>query len=179
MTYQSKNPIISEAIEKAWENAKNQREAAENYLQMLRSDKVLRDAATARYLQRIASEDVSARPRANRISFRREAEKISKQVVLQKGETSTPNVSLKNTAAVYSKSILDYFALPDLGIPLGDANRAELEGVVRKEQGKMTTHRRNYKFLSAILAKVPEGKIVRDVWKPEDVEAIHTDVMVS
>ena len=67
MTYQSKNPIISEAIEKAWETAKNQREAAENYLQMLRSDKVLRDAATARYLQRIASEDVSARPRANRI----------------------------------------------------------------------------------------------------------------
>ena len=179
MTYQTKNPIISEAIEKAWENAKNQREAAENYLQMLRSDKVLRDAATARYLQRIASEDVSARSRANRISFRREAEKISKQVVLQKGETSTPSVSLKNTAAVYSKSILDYFALPDLGIPLGDANREELEGVVRKEQGKMTTHRRNYKFLSAILAKVPEGKIVRDVWKPEDVEAIHTDVMVS
>ena len=36
MTYQSKNPIISEAIEKAWENAKNQREAAENYLKMLR-----------------------------------------------------------------------------------------------------------------------------------------------
>lgn len=179
MTYHTKNPIISEAIDKAWENAKNQREAADNYLQMLRSDKVLRDAATARYLQRIASEDVSARSRANRISFRREAEKISKQVVLQKGEQSTPNVSLKNTAAVYSKSILDYFALPDLGIPLGDANRAELEGVVRKEQGKMTTHRRNYKFLSAILAKVPEGKIVRDVWKPEDVEAIHTDVMVS
>ena len=55
MTYHTKNPIISEAIEKAWENAKSQREAAENYLQMLRSDKVLRDAATARYLQRIAS----------------------------------------------------------------------------------------------------------------------------
>ena len=179
MTYQTKNPIVSKAIEKAWENAKNQREAAENYLKMLRSDKVLRDAATARYLQRIASEDVSARSRPNRISFRREAEKISKQVVLQKGETSTPNVSLKNTAAVYSKSILDYFPLPDLGIPLGDANKAELEGVVRKEKGKMHTHRRNYKFLSAILEKMPEGKIVRDVWKAEDVEAIHTDVMVS
>ena len=179
MNAQTKNPRIMEAVEKAWENAKNQREAAENYLEMLKSDKELRDLATARYLQRIASEDVSARSRANRISFRREAQKISKQVVLQKGEQSTPSVSLKNTAAVYSKSILDYFALPDLGIPLGDANRAELEGVVRKEQGKMTTHRRNYKFLSAILAKVPEGKIVRDVWKPEDVEAIHTDVMVS
>ena len=179
MNAPTKNPRIMEAVEKAWENAKNQREAAENYLKMLKSDKELRDLATARYLQRIASEDVSARSRSNRISFRREAQKISKQVVLQKGEQSTPNVSLKNTAAVYSKSILDYFALPDLGIPLGDANRAELEGVVRKEQGKMTTHRRNYKFLSAILAKVPEGKVVRDVWKAEDVEAIHTDVMVS
>lgn len=179
MNASTKNPRIMEAVEKAWENAKNQREAAENYLKMLKSDKELRDLATARYLQRIASEDVSARSRSNRISFRREAQKISKQVVLQKGEQSTPSVSLKNTAAVYSKSILDYFALPDLGIPLGDANRAELEGVVRKEQGKMTTHRRNYKFLSAILAKVPEGKVVRDVWKAEDVEAIHTDVMVS
>ena len=179
MTYQTKNPIVSEAIEKAWENAKNQREAAENYLKMLRSDKVLRDAATARYLQRIASEDVSARPRANRISFRREAEKISKQVVLQKGETSTPNVSFKNTAAVYSRNIFDYFHLPELGIRLGDATKGDLEHAVSKEQGKMHTHRRNHKFLSAILEKMPEGKIVRDVWKAEDVEAIHTDVMVS
>ena len=179
MTYQNKNSIVAEAIDKAWEGSKNQREAAEKYLDMLRNDKNLRDAATARYLQRIASEDVSSRSRASRTNFKREAEKISKQVVLQKGETSTPNVSLKNTAAVYSKSILDYFPLPDLGIPLGDANKAELEGVVRKEQGKMTTHRRNHKFLSAILEKMPEGKIVRDVWKAEDVEAIHTDVMVS
>jgi predicted Ser/Thr protein kinase len=84
MTYQSKNPIVTEAIEKAWENSKTQKEAAEKYLQMLRNDKELRDAATARYLQRIASEDVSSRSRANRISFRREAEKISKQVVLQR-----------------------------------------------------------------------------------------------
>jgi hypothetical protein len=179
MTYQSKNPIVTQAIEKAWENSKTQKEAAEKYLQMLRNDKELRDAATARYLQRIASEDVSSRSRANRISFRREAEKISKQVVLQKGETSTPSVSLKNTAAVYSKNIFDYFQLPDLGIRLGDATKGDLEHVVQKESKKMNTHRRNHKFLSAILDKMPEGKTVRDVWKPEDVEAIHTDVMVS
>ena len=179
MTYQNKNSIVAEAIDKAWEGSKNQREAAEKYLDMLRNDKDLRDAATARYLQRIASEDVSSRSRASRTNFKREAQKIAKQVVLQKGEQSTPNVSLKNTAATYSQSIFDYFPLPDLGIPLGDASKADLEHVVRKEHGKMNTHRRNHKFLSAILEKMPEDKIVRDVWKAEDVEAIHTDVMVS
>ena len=81
MTYQSRNPIVSEAIEKAWENSKTQKQAAEKYLNMLRNNKELRDAATARYLQRIASEDVSARSRTNRISFKRQAEKISKQVL--------------------------------------------------------------------------------------------------
>jgi|TARA_R100000479_G_scaffold63951_1_gene30408 hypothetical protein len=179
MTYQSRNPIVLEAIEKAWENSKTQKQAAEKYLNMLRNDKELRDAATARYLQRIASEDVSARSRTNRISFKRQAEKISKQVLLKKGEHSTPNVSLKNTAVNYAKNIFDYFALPDLGIALGDATKADLEHVVKREHGKMNTHKRNHKFLSAILEKMPEGKIVRDVWKIEDVEAIHTDVMVS
>jgi hypothetical protein len=44
---------------------------------------------------------------------------------------------------------------------------------------KANTHRRNHKFLSAILERMPDDKIVRDVWRIEDVEAIHTDVMVS
>ena len=179
MTYQMRNPIVLEAIEKAWEASKTQKEAAEKYLEMLRSDKKLRDAATARYLQRIASEDVSARSRGNRASFRKQAEKISKQVLLQKGEHSVPSVSLKNTAALYAKNIFDYFALPDLGICLGDAMKSDLEHVVHKEGLKANTHRRNHKFLSAILEKMSEDKIVRDVWKIEDVEAIHTDVMVS
>jgi len=102
-----------------------------------------------------------------------------KQVLLKKGEHSTPNVSLKNTAVNYAKNIFDYFALPELGIALGDATKSDLEIVVKREHSKMSTHKHNHKFLSAILEKMPEGKIVRDVWKIEDVEAIHTDVMVS
>ena len=47
MTYQTRNPIVLEAIEKAWENSKTQKQAAEKYLNMLRNDKELRDAATA------------------------------------------------------------------------------------------------------------------------------------
>lgn len=179
MTYQPRNPIITNAIEEAWNNSNNQKEAAEKYLNMLRNDKTLREIATARYLQRIASEDVSRRSRLNRVSFRLEAEKISKQTILQKGEQASPNVSFKNTAATYSKSIFEYFHLPGLGIRLGDAMKNDLQYVVQNENKKMKTHHRNCKFLTAILIKMPDDKAVRDVWKPEDVEAIHTDVMVS
>jgi len=179
MTYQPRNSMITDAIEKAWNNSNNQKEAAEKYLNMLRNDKVLRDAVTARHLQRIASEDVSRRSRLNRINFRLEAEKISKQKVLQKGEQTSPNVSFKNTAAAYSKNIFEYFHLPGLGIRLGDAMKSDLQHVVQNENKKMKTHHRNYKFLTAILEKMPDDKSVRDVWKSEDVEAIHTDVMVS
>ncbi len=54
MTYPNNSSIVAAAIDKAGEGSKNQREAAEKYLEMLRSDKELREATTARYLQRIA-----------------------------------------------------------------------------------------------------------------------------
>ena len=180
MTYQEpKKSLVLEAVEKAWDGSKTHREAAEKYLKMLREDTALREAATERVLERVATEDVSRRSRSSRATFKREAEKVTRQVVLKKGETSTPSVSLKNTASVYAKDMFERFMLPKLGISLGDATRDDLVQVVQSEEGLMRTHKRNHKFFSAILNKMPEDKIVRDVWTIEDVEKLHTETMAA
>jgi ASC-1-like (ASCH) protein len=51
--------------------------------------------------------------------------------------------------------------------------------VVQSEEGLMRTHKRNHKFFSAILKKMPEDKIVRDVWTIEEVEKLHTETMAA
>ena len=84
--------IVSEAVEKAWEGSSSAKEASEKYLVMLQQDDVLREEATRRHLERIAYLDVVAQPRGYRARLKRAAH----QVVLSKGETSTPAVSLKN-----------------------------------------------------------------------------------
>ena len=174
MTYQEpRRSLVAEAVEKAWQGAKTHKEAVEKYLAMLRSDKELRNAATERVLERIATEDVSRRSRESRSIFKREAQ----QAVLQKGETSEPAVSLKNTAAIYARDMFDRFMLPKLGIALGDATKKNLQEVVASEAGLMVTHKRNHKFFSALLEKMPDDKPVRDVWTIEDVEKLHTKTM--
>ena len=85
MTYQSRNPIVLERPLKNLGELKNAKSKLLKSILICCAMTKNCVMLAARYLQRIASEDVSARSRTNRISFKRQA--LSKQVLLKKVST--------------------------------------------------------------------------------------------
>jgi len=167
--------IVSEAVEKAWEGSSSAKEASEKYLAMLQQDDVLREEATRRHLERIAYLDVVAQPRGYRARLKRAAH----QTVLNKGETSTPAVSLKNMAPAYAKDMFERWLLPNTGICLGDATSEDLEQAIMHETSRSKHHEGQRSFYSAIKARVTDDKVVRDVWNISEVKAEYEQALVE
>ena len=115
---------VSKAIAEAWEGSISAKQAAEKYVAMLKEDQALRDEATESWLERIAYQDIVKYPRGYRSAFKSNAQKLK---VLQKGETSTPNVALTGVVSIYAQDMFERFRLPNTGVPLGDATREDLE----------------------------------------------------
>ena len=162
--------LVRLAVEKAWADAANATEAKDRYLEMLKTNEALRTEATARYLEKIAHWDTVVRPTLDRHLF--------KKHVLSKGETSTPNVSRKNTMKMYAKDLFETIRLPETGIKLGEATRQDLDKAISFEKSRAQHHTHQQSFWSSIQKRLKkDDAVVKDVWTPVEVEQTYEEIL--
>tara|TARA_R100001460_G_scaffold64039_1_gene104189 strand:+ start:2230 stop:2742 length:513 start_codon:yes stop_codon:yes gene_type:complete len=162
--------LVSLAVEKAWSNAANATEAKDRYLEMLKTDEALRTEATARYLEKIARWDTVVRPKLDRAMFKRH--------VLSKGQTSTPNVSRKNTMKMYAKDLFETLRLPETGVKLGQATRQDLDKAISFEKSRAQHHTHQQSFWSSIQKRLKkDDAMVKDVWTPVEIEQTYEEIL--
>ena len=167
--------IVTEAIAEAWKGSINAKQAAKKYLAMLKEDKALRDEATENWLERIAYKDVAMHPVHYRHSFKNSAQKLR---VLQKGETSTPSVSLTGVVSIYAQDMFERFRLPISGVPLGDATREDLENAIAHEGSRSTHHAQQKVFYEKMQKRLSgNAQVVREVWTTEEAERAYQEAL--
>lgn len=166
---------VSRAIAEAWEGSTTAKQAAEKYVAMLKKDQALRDEATENWLERIAYKDVAMHPVHYRHSFKNSAQKLR---VLQKGETSTPNVSLTGVVSIYAQDMFERFRLPISGVPLGDATREDLDNAIAHEGSRSTHHAQQKVFYEKMQNRLSgNAQVVREVWTTEEAEQAYQEAL--
>lgn len=166
---------VSKAIAEAWQGSTTAKQAAEKYVAMLKEDQALRDEATENWLERIAYKDVVMHPVHYRHSFKNSAQKLR---VLQKGETSTPNVALTGVVSIYAQDMFERFRLPISGVPLGDATRDDLENAIAHEGSRSTHHAQQKVFYEKMQNRLSgNAQVVREVWTTEEAEQAYQEAL--